>query len=266
MKYKILKEFVDDLGSIRTVGEEFSQLLKTDFISGLEKYGFIEEIKEQDFAVIATSKLAGVEIAAEDYVEGDKKHFTWDEAIEAVKKLGNGWRLPTRKEWSLICEEFGCDEDGELSGGLLAKNLNLKANGWKDNNGSLNDSGTYGYWWSSTAHRTTYRYFLYYNTSNGLNSGSGYYRDFGFSVRCVRDVKDKEAFWDFRIYKFNGLFLELKKEGTKLKGKDGGWSSEYIDEQAGLLLRLRERGYCAEFAVGFDEAKKIIGEYLKGVK
>lgn len=192
MKYKILKEFVDDLGSIRTVGEEFSQLLKTDFISGLEKYGFIEEIKEQDFAVIATSKLAGVEIAAEDYVEGDKKHFTWDEAIEAVKKLGNGWRLPTRKEWSLICEEFGCDEDGELSGGLLAKNLNLKANGWKDGNGSLDYSGSYGFWWSSTVSGTTGRYGLYYDTSDGLNSGNYDSRDRGSSVRCVRDANDKE--------------------------------------------------------------------------
>lgn len=192
MKYKILKEFVDNSGSIRTVGEEFSQLLKTDFISGLEKYGFIEEIKEQDFAVIATSKLAGVEIAAEDYVEGGKKHFTWDEATEAVKKLGNGWRLPTRKEWSLICEEFGCDEDGELSGGLLAKNLNLKANGWKDYTGSLYNSGSVGNWWSSTAYGTAYRYILSYNTSDGLYSGGSNYRYYGLSVRCVRDVNDKE--------------------------------------------------------------------------
>ena len=192
MKYKILKEFVDNSGSIRTVGEEFSQLLKTDFIAGLEKYGFVEEIKEQDFAVIATSKLAGVEIAAEDYVEGGKKHFTWGEAIEAVKKLGNGWRLPTRKEWSLICEEFGCNEDGQLSGGLLAKNLNLKANGWRDNNGSLNNSGTYGFWWSSTAYGTTGRYNLYYNTSNGLNSGYGNNRNRGLSVRLVRDVEGRK--------------------------------------------------------------------------
>lgn len=207
MKYKILKEFVDDLGSIRTVGEEFSQLLKTDFISGLEKYGFIEEIKDQDFAVIdfaviATSKLAGVEIAAEDYVEGDKKHFTWDEAIEAVKKLGNGWRLPTRKEWSLICEEFGYDEDGRPSGGLLAKNLNLKANGWKDFKGSLNSSGSNGYWWSSTASDTTYRYYLSYNTRNGLYSGGNNGRYVGFSVRCVRDIKSKEEEQDDKAVRY----------------------------------------------------------------
>lgn len=192
MKYKILKDFVDNFGSIRIVGEEFFQLLKTDLVSGLEKYGFIEEIKEQDFAVIATSKLAGVEIAAEDYVEGDKEHFTWDEAIEAVKKLGNGWRLPTRKEWSLICEEFGCDEDGKLSGALLAKNLNLKANGWKDNDGSLRSSGSDGYWWSSTARNTAGRYNLYYDTSNGLNSGDSSNRYVRLSVRLVRDVEGRK--------------------------------------------------------------------------
>lgn len=51
--------------------------------------------------------------------------------------------------------------------------------------GSLSNSGTDGYWWSSTASNTTDRYFLYYNTSNGLRSGIYYNRYNGFSVRCV---------------------------------------------------------------------------------
>lgn len=61
-----------------------------------------------------------------------------------------------------------------------------------------------------------------------------------------------------------GLFLELKKEGTRLKKKNGDWATEHIAEQAETLEQLRQRGYCAEFAVGFDEAKKIIDEYLGG--
>lgn len=74
-----------------------------------------------------------------------------------------------------------------------------------------------------------------------------------------------------------GLFLELKKEGTRLvksttkHHSDGigdctiaNWATEHIAEQAKVLQQLRERGYCAEFAVGFDEAKKIIDEYLGG--
>lgn len=59
-----------------------------------------------------------------------------------------------------------------------------------------------------------------------------------------------------------GLFLELKKEGTRLKKKDGEWATEHIAEQAKVLSDLRERGYCADFVVGFDEAKQIIDEYL----
>jgi hypothetical protein len=61
-----------------------------------------------------------------------------------------------------------------------------------------------------------------------------------------------------------GLYIELKKDGTRLKKKNGDWASEHIAEQAAVLKELRRRGFKAEFAVGFDEAKKIIDEYLKG--
>lgn len=61
---------------------------------------------------------------------------------------------------------------------------------------------------------------------------------------------------------YAGLFIELKKEGTRLKKKNGEWASEHIAEQAALLGRLEYRGYQAEFACGFNEAKKLIDEYL----
>ena len=53
-------------------------------------------------------------------------------------------------------------------------------------NGSLTYSGTDGRWWSSTADDTANRYNLYYNTSNGLYSGSSGRRYVGYSVRCVK--------------------------------------------------------------------------------
>lgn len=64
-------------------------------------------------------------------------------------------------------------------------------------------------------------------------------------------------------YRFAGLFLELKRDGTRLKKKNGDWASEHIKEQRDVLFDLLARGYLAEFAVGFDEAKKIIDEYLR---
>lgn len=62
----------------------------------------------------------------------------------------------------------------------------------------------------------------------------------------------------------HGLFIELKREGTKIFKKDGTLvSDEHIREQYDLLERLRhDCGYEARFACGFDEAKKIIDEYL----
>ncbi len=71
--------------------------------------------------------------------------------------------------------------------------------------------------------------------------------------RCI------DGSWD---YEWNGLFIELKKEGTRLKKKNGKWASEHIAEQAIMLEKLRARGYRAEFARGFEEAKGLIDDYL----
>lgn len=65
-----------------------------------------------------------------------------------------------------------------------------------------------------------------------------------------------------RIY--NGLLVELKKEGTRLTKKNGEYASQHIAEQAEVLERLNFRGYKATFAIGFEEAKEIIDDYLEG--
>ena len=67
------------------------------------------------------------------------------------------------------------------------------------------------------------------------------------------------------IYSQNvgGLFLELKAEDTKLYKKNGEIvANKHYREQAEMLEKLRLNGYIAEFAVGYDEAIKIITDYL----
>lgn len=61
-----------------------------------------------------------------------------------------------------------------------------------------------------------------------------------------------------------GLFIEIKKEGTKIFLKDGETlvADEHVREQAETLKKLRDRGYKAVFGIGFEECKKIIDEYL----
>ena len=70
---------------------------------------------------------------------------------------------------------------------------------------------------------------------------------------------------DMDLYICNGLFLELKREGTRILKKDGMLvADKHIREQHALLVELERCGYAARFAVGFDQAKQIIDEYLGG--
>lgn len=58
---------------------------------------------------------------------------------------------------------------------------------------------------------------------------------------------------------FNGLFLEMKAEGSRpVRGGKGGLS----DLQCEWIAAMRSRGYSAQVAYGKHEAIKIITDYL----
>jgi len=64
---------------------------------------------------------------------------------------------------------------------------------------------------------------------------------------------------------YSGLYLEIKKPGTRIFRKDGRLvADEHIREQFDMLIDLRARGYAAEFGIGFDATKKLIDDYMKG--
>jgi len=112
-----------------------------------------------------------------------------------------GWHVPTDAEWTVLTEYLG----GEIVAGGKLKEVGT-TNWNSPNTGSTNtslftglpgglrdDSGYYGNigfngsWWSSTEFNTYnawYRY-LYYN--NGRADSSNFYKESGFSVRCLRD-------------------------------------------------------------------------------
>lgn len=87
-------------------------------------------------------------------------------------------------------------------------------------------------------------------------------------ARSAKRVQHGRAFPDLGIYEarhdYHGLFIELKREGTKLFLKDGVTmvANPHYHEQAEVLRELNRRGYHAVFACGFDECKSIIDEYL----
>lgn len=85
----------------------------------------------------------------------------------------------------------------------------------------------------------------------------------GVKAECKVVYKDEIIKDVHFIEQKYGLFIELKKAGTRIFKKDGTLvADEHIREQFDILKQLRKRGYMAEFACGFDEAKEIIDNYL----
>ena len=83
---------------------------------------------------------------------------------------------------------------------------------------------------------------------------------------AMKALRSNRGFPDLMIYKpygrYHGLFIELKKEGTNLYKKSGAPATPHIGEQVECLMDLRAHGYKAEFAIGFEQAKQIIDDYL----
>lgn len=107
----------------------------------------------------------------------------------------------------------------------------------------------------------------YPNVQFHSDFGSGIKLTKGQAIKQKRQNGGRRAWPDMFIAEpkgtKHGLFIELKREGTRIKKKDGSSATEHIAEQAEMLGKLANKGYQAEFAVGFDQAKEIIDNYLK---
>lgn len=104
-----------------------------------------------------------------------------------------------------------------------------------------------------------------------------FHSDFGSGIKLTmgQAVKQKRLNGGLRAWpdmfiaeptdKYSGLFIELKKDGARIKKQSGDWASEHIAEQADMLCKLQHRGYKADFAIGFENAKEVIDNYLRNI-
>ncbi|MCM1216547.1 MAG: hypothetical protein NC548_18740 [Lachnospiraceae bacterium] len=127
-----------------------------------------------------------------------RTYYTYDEAVEAVKQLGNGWRLPTRGEM-VDLDDLGSTWDEDRRGRWFGGNHNtdhegslfLPASGFRDREtGALAAVGTVGLCWFSSpaaAGNVNAGYLYFYSGNVGpLNNTD---RPSAFPVRCVRNLK-----------------------------------------------------------------------------
>jgi hypothetical protein len=82
----------------------------------------------------------------------------------------------------------------------------------------------------------------------------------------LKNLRSFRGFPDIIIYEpignCHGLFVELKRDGERLRKMNGNFVSEHIQEQHECMQQLEKRGYACAFAIGFEQAKEIIDKYL----
>jgi hypothetical protein len=84
----------------------------------------------------------------------------------------------------------------------------------------------------------------------------------------VKSLKSSRGIPDLIIFhpsgRFNGLLIEIKREGAKLFLKNGNLIRDpHVEEQAEVITELRRRGYAAFFVCGFAAGSDLINAYFR---
>jgi hypothetical protein len=99
-----------------------------------------------------------------------------------VLEIGNGWRIPTSTEWTNV------DAAGSWNNWLDTWNTGLRlhtAGTLYFTDGTLYYRGLAGYCWSSSKFDNTNGWLMSFSIGYSLTYGN--FKDFGFSLRCIKD-------------------------------------------------------------------------------
>ncbi len=168
------------------------------------------------------------------------KLYTWDAAMnysnseKAQGACPNGWHIPSDEEWSILGEFLG----GNLvAGGKLKESDTIQ---WDNpNTAATNESGfnalpageyddthyqflgQYNVIWSSTEASTQYAKYRYLSYESQALSTYTYYKDFRYSVRCIKNTEvgiNKKGKKEFKIFPNPvDMVLNINKTDNKPK-------------------------------------------------
>ena len=135
-----------------------------------------------------------------DPKNGDKygKLYNWYAVTDPRGLAPSGWHVPGDAEWTELTDYLGGKEvagnkmkskDGWKDNGNGSNESGFSAlpGGNRDNNGTFDYIGNYGYWQSSTQVYTTNAWNRTLSYFNGNVLRLDYGKKDGFSVRCLRD-------------------------------------------------------------------------------
>ncbi len=113
--------------------------------------------------------------------------YNWE---TAKKSCPNGWHLPNSQEYEILLNNFGNggnNDNADNFNGLLNSGFLPLYGGWRKNNAQYEMKGGEGYFWTSYQLDNVNAWYL--RVSNDFSQAyiDGYKKDFGFSVRCIKD-------------------------------------------------------------------------------
>jgi len=116
-------------------------------------------------------------------ISNDNTSTAWEaDKDPCAQLLGPGWRIPTSVEWTAANNTNMWNNYNDTYSSVLK----IHAAGCLYNtDGSLKFRGNYGNYWSNTQDNATYGCSLIMSSSFAFMSNI--YKDYGFSVRCLRD-------------------------------------------------------------------------------
>jgi len=111
------------------------------------------------------------------------KLYNWYAVNDPRGLAPEGWKIPSDEDWTRLTDflggesvagkkmkstEFWADNDGESGNGTNESGFSGLPGGGRDNNGTFNGIGKYGYWWSSTEFDTYDAWARYLDYVNGV--------------------------------------------------------------------------------------------------
>ena len=122
-------------------------------------------------------------------------------AVSTGKLCPTGWHVPSDVDWTVLTEYLG---GLSVAGSKMKENTLLYwrnpnqgatnesgftalPGGWRTDFGVYDNTGTYGYWWSSSSVSNTVAYYRYLYYGNGIATRSFISQKYGLSVRCMKN-------------------------------------------------------------------------------
>jgi uncharacterized protein (TIGR02145 family) len=125
--------------------------------------------------------------------------YNWFTVVDSRNLCPVGWHIPSDPEWTTLTDYLG----GEyIAGGKLKETGTIhwlspntvatNESGFTGLPGGMRTSdfdyiGIEGVWWSSTEYDSNYAFHRYIYYDSGSFTDSFFRKEFGFSVRCIKD-------------------------------------------------------------------------------